>query len=54
MDNSTWEMFARSLKFQHIAALDTTQEFGEQVYSIRVSLPRRAKEGNGVKKPLTT
>jgi hypothetical protein len=31
--------------------LDIHIQFGEQVCLIRVSVPRRAKEGDGVKKP---
>jgi hypothetical protein len=45
MDNRTRIFFAVSTQ---IVTLDTTQQLGEQVYSIRVSLPWQAKEGDGV------
>jgi hypothetical protein len=34
--------------------LGTTQQFEEQVYSIRASLPMHANEGDGMQKPLIT
>jgi hypothetical protein len=35
-------------KRQQTVALDIHIQFGELVYAIRVSVPRRAKEGGGV------
>jgi hypothetical protein len=43
MDNSAQDVFAASTQ---TVSLGTTQQFGEKLYSMTVSLPMRAKEGD--------
>jgi hypothetical protein len=43
MDNSVRDFFAAATQ---TVTLGTTQQFGKQMYSTRVSLPMRAKESD--------
>jgi hypothetical protein len=48
MNNSARIFFFFFAVSTQTVTLDTTQQFGEQVYSIKVFLQRQAKEGDGV------